>query len=138
MFRRLSSLTIVYSNLVFNSSSITFFSPISDDFRPPSYHNFLYKLNALQFLTKCILLQMCLICLVSLPFLFIHTKFISNMIRGAYSGTTSGYLFISSLFSIMMCANSIPAVHATLYSISELYWVNGTGTCFQWSIGLPW
>ena len=46
------------------------------------------------FLTKFILLEMFLVCLVSLPFLAIHTSdLLSNIIRGASSGTIYGSLF---------------------------------------------
>ena len=58
---------------------------------------------------------MCLVCLVSLPFLYIHiSDFLSNIKRGACYGTTYGYSFISSLFIIMKCDKAIPKVQAVL------------------------
>ena len=60
---------------------------------------------------------------------------ISNIIRGACYGTTYVSLFNNSLFSIMKCARSIPVVHASFYSLSELCWETGPGTSMQWSIG---
>ena len=83
-------------------------------------------------------MEMCLVCLVSLPFLSIHTSGLqSNILRGACSGITSGYLFKNSLFRIMKCARAIPEVHATFNSLYALDLVTEPGTCVQLSIGTP-
>ena len=135
----ITSLIIVYSSLVFNSSCLTLFGTIYDHCRPPSHHNVLWKLYSSQFLTKCILLETFLVCLVSFPLFSIHTAdFISNIMRGSCNRTTYGSLFISSLFRIMKCENSIPVVHAALYSLSGLYWSTEPVTCVKLSIGPPW
>ena len=64
-----------------------------------------------------------LVCMVSLTFLDINTAyFISNIMRGACSGTKYGSLFIGSLFRILKCARDIPELHAALYSLSAFYW----------------
>ena len=61
--------------------------------RPPSHHTIFFILQFSPFLTKCTLLAMCLVCLAYLPFLAIHTEdLLSNIIRGAASGTISGSL----------------------------------------------
>ena len=64
VFFELSSLTIAYPNLVFTSSSLTFLVPLYANFIPPSHHTVLCKLHSLPFLTKFILLPMCMVCLV--------------------------------------------------------------------------
>ena len=56
---------------------------------------------------------------------------------GACYGTTSGSLFKTHT-STLKFARAIPAAHAELWSLSELDWENGTGTCVQWSIGPSW
>ena len=62
---------------------------------------------------------MCLVWLVSLTFLAIHTlDLLSHIIIGASFGTISGSLFKNSLIDILKCAKSIPTVHAELYSLS--------------------
>ena len=58
--------------------------------------------------------------------------------RGACYGTIYGFLFNNLLVSILKYSRSIPEVHAVFYSLSELYWSTGPGTCLQWSIGPPW
>ena len=93
---QLSSLTIVYSNLLFNSPSLTFLVPMSANCIPSSHHTVLWIIHSFPFITKCILLTMCLVCFVSLPLLAIHTDYlISNMMIGACSATTYVSLFIS-------------------------------------------
>ena len=56
--------------------------------RPPSKKSILCILHLSPFLKKCALLAMCLVCLVSLPLLAIHTAhLISNIIRGTSNAT---------------------------------------------------
>ena len=92
-----SSLTIAYTNLLFNSYSLTFLVTMSDNCIPPSHHTVLCKIHSLQFLTKWILLEICIVCFVYLPLLSTYTDYlISNITRSDCYGTTSGYLFIRS------------------------------------------
>ena len=91
LLSQLSSLTIVYSKLVFNASSITLFFPIPEIFRTPSHHTVLWRLHSSPFPMKYIFLQKWLVWLVSLTFLYIHTAYLlSNMIRVSCSGTAYG------------------------------------------------
>ena len=107
--------------------------------RPPSHQSILCILNFSPFLKKYIILAMCLLWLVSLPLLEIHTTYLlSNITRRASYGTISGSLFNNSWIYILKCSKDIPAVHASLYSFSALDWSTGTGTCVTWSIGPPW
>ena len=116
VFCHLSSLTIVYSNLVLIWSPLTLLVTIYGSFRPPSHHTVLCILHSSQFRTKLILLKMHLVCLVSLPFLSIHTAgFIWNIMRFYCSGVTNVSFLISSLFRIMNCDKYIAAQHALLY-----------------------
>ena len=86
-----SSLTIIYFILGVRSGSLTFLVPMSANCRPTSHHYILCILHFSPFLTKFILLAMCLVCLVSLPFLEMHMEyFLSNTIKGASFGTMSG------------------------------------------------
>ena len=88
---------------------------------------------------KCTLLEMCLVCLVSLPLLDIQiADWLSNIIWGASSGTISESLFNTSWINILKCDEDISAVHATLYSLYALDWESGPGTCVTWSIDPPW
>ena len=81
---------------------------------------------------------MSLVCLLSLPFLAMHIAGLpSKTIKGASYGTMSGSLFNNARINILKCAKAIPAVHAALYSLSELDWVTGPETCVPWSIGPP-
>ena len=97
VFCQLSSLTIAYSNMGFNSFSLTLLVPISSSCRPPSHHTILCRLNYYSFFTMCILLEICMACLVSLPFLAIHKfNLLYNIIRSAFNETTSVSLFINS------------------------------------------
>ena len=48
--------------------------------------------------------------------------FISNILRGACSGTTYVYLSNNSLFSILKCARDIPTVYYASCSLFEVYW----------------
>ena len=122
-FHQLSSLTIAYTNPGFNSSSLTFSVPMSDNFRPSSHHTFLCRFYYSPFLKRWIFLEMCLVCLVFLPFFSIHTSyFLSNIIRGYCSRTTYGSFLGDSLFIVLKCARVIPVVHSTLYSLPVLYW----------------
>ena len=97
------------------------------------------QLKKLPFLTKFTFLEMCLICLVSLTLLAIHTaELIHNIIRGTDSGTISGSLYKNSWINILKCDKSMPAVNDALYSLYEIDWETGTGTCVSWSIVPSW
>ena len=138
VFCKLSNLNIEYLNLEFNSYSLTLLVTMSTSYRPPLYHIFLCKLHSSQFLAKCILLEICLVCLVYLPFLAMQiADFLSNIMGGACSGTTYGFLFNNSLFGIMKFVRSIPSVRAELYSLSALFCGPGTGKCVQISMDPP-
>ena len=116
-----SSLTVSYPNPGFNLSYLKCLVPVSDSFKPPSHHTVLCKLNFLPFLKDFIPMGMCMVCLVSLPFLTIHTSyFLSNIMRGDCYETTYGSLFCHSLFIILKCARSIHVFHTILYSLSAL------------------
>ena len=85
------------------------------NYRPPSHHTVLCIFNSSPFIETLILMGICPVCLFSLPFLFVHTAdFISNIMRGAYSGTTYVSLFLRSLFNILKCAKAITEVNAAL------------------------
>ena len=134
-----SSLTIAYPNLGFNSSSLMFLVPMSSNYRSTLYHTVLCIFNSSPFSIECIILEICLLCLVSLPFLATNKDdLLSNIMRGACYGTTSGSLFRNSIFSILNFSRSINKVHATLYSLSSHDWENGTGICVKWSIFTSW
>ena len=91
------SITIIYFILGVRSGSLTFLVPMSANCRPPSHQSILLILHFYPFLTKCILLEMCLVCLVSLPFLAMHiADLLSKTIKGNSSGTMSGSLFNNS------------------------------------------
>ena len=73
----------------------------------PEVHAALYSLSVLDcatgpgtwspFLTKCIHLEICLVCLVYLPFLAMHmADLLSKTIKGASFGTMSGSSFNNS------------------------------------------
>ena len=112
---QLSSITIIYFIPGVKSISPTFLVAISDNCRPPSHQSILCILHFYPFLTKLILLEICLVCLVSLPLLVIHiSDLLSKTIIGASSGTMSVYLFNHSLINILKCAKAIPAVHTAL------------------------
>ena len=99
---KLSSLTIVYPNLVFNSPPLTLLVGIYSNCRLPSHHTFFCWFLSSPVFTKCILIAIYLMFFLSLPLLYIHTyDLISNIIRGGRFGTTYGSLFISSLFIII-------------------------------------
>ena len=92
-----SSLTIIHFILGVRSGSLTFLLPMYVNCRPPSHHSILCIFHFSQFLTKCILLAMCLVCLVSLPFLAMNIEdLLSKTIKGAYFVTMSGSSFINS------------------------------------------
>ena len=111
VFCQLSSLTIVYSSIVFNYSSLTLFVPISDNCRPTSHNTVLCIFHFSSFLTKYILLVMCLIYLVLLTLLAMHTSDLINVSRDACYGYIYVHLFISSLFRIMKCDRDITEVN---------------------------
>ena len=115
VFCKFSILTISYPSIVFNSYSMTLLVPIYDSFRPASRPTVLCRLHSFPFITKCNILEMWLVSLVCLPFLYMHTAYlISNIIRCACYGTTYVSLFIKSLLGILKCDISIPTVYATL------------------------
>ena len=90
-------------------------------FIPPSQHTVLGKFHSSPFLTKLIILEICLVCLVFLPLLAINiADFIYNIIIGTFYGTTYVPLFNKLLFSILTFARAIPEVHTALYSLSAL------------------
>ena len=125
-----SSLTIIYFILGVKSGSLTFLVPMSSNCRPPSHHYIVGILNFSPFLKKCIILAICLVCLVSLPFLAMHmADFLSKTNKGASLGTMSGSSFNNLLTYILKCAKAIPAVHATLYSLSALDCATGPVIC---------
>ena len=100
VFCKLSSIAIGYPSIGFTASSLTFLVIISSSCRPPSHHTALWKFHYSPFLAKCILLEMCLVCLVYLTFLAMQiANFLSNIIRGACSGTTSVSIFNNSLLT---------------------------------------
>ena len=116
-----------------NSSSLTLLVLMSNNWISPSYYTVLWRFQYSSFLTKFIHLVMCLVCLVSLPFLSIHTaELLSNIMISAYYLTTSVSFFIISLFIILNFDRAIPAVHSILYSLSALDWSTGCGTCRTW------
>ena len=67
-----SSLTIIYFNLCVRSGLLTVLVPMSANYRPPSHQSILCILHFSPFVKKCILLEMCLVCLVYLPLLGMH------------------------------------------------------------------
>ena len=86
---QLSSITIVYSNIGFNSSSLTLLVPMTSKCRPLSHHIFFCRFKSSTFLKKLIILEVCLVCLMYFPLFSIHiADLISNIMRGACSGTT--------------------------------------------------
>ena len=136
---QLSSLTILYFILGVKSRSPTFLVEISANWRPPSHRSILCILHFSPFLTKCIILEMWLVCLVYLPFLDINTADLpSNITRGASYGIIYGSLFNNSWINTMKCAKAIPAAKAAFYPLYALDWATGPGTCVTWSIGPPW
>ena len=115
LFCQLSSINIEYPNLGFNSSSLKFLVLLSARFRTTLHHTVLWIFHSSPFLTECIILEIFLVYLVSLPLLAIHTvDLLINIIIGACSGITYGYLFNNSLFSILKCDRSIAEVCAVL------------------------
>ena len=121
---------MIYFILGVISGSLTFLLPISANCRPPPHQSILCIFHFSLFLTKCIILEMCLVFLVSLPFLAMHiADLLSKTIKGAYSVTMSGSLFNNSWTNILKCSKLIPAVHAALYSLSALDWATGPETC---------
>ena len=107
--------------------------------RPPSHKSILCMLHFLPFIKKYILLEIWLVCLVYLPFLYIQASdFLSIIIRGDVSGTISWSLFKNSRINTLKCAKDIHAVYAALWSYFALGWATGRRTCFPWSIGKPW
>ena len=112
---------------------------MSANCRPLSYRTVLCNFHSLTFFTECILLEMFMVCLVSLPLFAIHTSdLISNIIRSDCFGTTFGSFFINLLFNLMKCDRAIPAMHDALHSLAALVWETLPGTCLLWSIGPPW
>ena len=136
---QLSSLIMTYFILGFKSFSSTFLVAMSANCRPPSHQLIFFILHFSPFITKCTLIAICLVWLLSLPLLSIQSvDLLSNISRVYYSGTIYGYLFNNSWIDILKCVKSIPTVNSELYSLSTLYWGTGTETCVTWSIGPPW
>ena len=80
VFLQFSIIAIAYPNLWFNLSYITFLVPMSKNCIPPSRHTVVCKLHSSPFLTNYILLKICMVCLVSLPFLSIDkADLLSNL-----------------------------------------------------------
>ena len=112
---------------------------MSTSYRRTSHHTVFCRFHSSPFLMKWNILEMCLVCLVSLQLLVIHTAdLLSNIMRYDCYRTTSGSFFSSSLFSILKCAIDITEVNAALYSLSALDLETGPRTCVKWSIGPPW
>ena len=136
VFCRFSSLTIAYHNLGLNSSCLPFLVLMSTNVRPISHHTFLCIFHYSPFITKRILLETCMVCLVSLPLLSRHKDdLLSNIMRGYCSGITSESLFMISFFIILKCARDIPALHDVLYLLSVLDLATGPKICIKWPIG---
>ena len=94
---QLSSLTIIYFIFGVKLCSLTFLVAISANCRPPFYQSILFILHFSPFLIYCIILVMCLVCLVSLPFLSIYIEdLLSSIIRGYSYGPISVSLFNNS------------------------------------------
>ena len=133
-----SSITIIYLILGVRSDSFTFLVPMSANCRPPSHQSIFCILHFYSFLTEFILLAMCMVCLVSLPFLAIQVAdLLYKTIKGASYGTIYGLLCSSSWINILKCDKAIPEVHAVLYLLSAMDWETGHGTCVPWSIVPP-
>ena len=116
VFCLLSSITIEYPNIWYNSYSLTFLVPMSVSCKPTSHHTFFWKLHSSPFITKLIILEIFPVCLMSLPLLAIQVADLpSNIIRDACYGTISVSFFRNSLFSILKFARAITVVHAALY-----------------------
>ena len=118
---KFSSLIIIYFIPGFKSFSPTLLVAMSANCRLPSHQSILCILQFSPFLTKCTILAMCLVCLLSLSLLAIKTAdLISKIIRGSSPGTIYGSLFNNSLINILKYAKAITAVHVALYSLSAL------------------
>ena len=109
---------------------------MSANCRTPSHQSILCIFHFPPFLTKFILLAMCLVCLVSLPLLAMHiADLLFKTMKGDSSVTMSRSFFKkNSWIIILKCDKAIPAVHAALYSLSALDWTTGPVTCVPWSI----
>ena len=89
-----SIITIIYFIIDVKWCSPNILVEMSTNCRTPSHQSILCIFHFSQFLTKCILLAMCLVCLVSLPFLSIHIKdLLYNTIKRSSSGTMYRSLF---------------------------------------------
>ena len=118
---QLSILTMIYIILGFELLSPIFLVAISTNCRPASHQSILCILDFSPFLTKCTVLEMCIICLVSLSLLAIHiADLISNIIRCASSISIYGSFFYNSFINILIFSKAISVVQAALYSLSEL------------------
>ena len=99
-----SSLTIAYPNIVLNSSSLALLVQMYASFRTPSHHTVLWKLHSSPFLTKWILLEICLVFLVYLQLFSIQIDDLLSIIMSvSCSGTTHESLFKNQLFRILQC-----------------------------------
>ena len=102
---------------------------MSANCRPPSHQSIFCILHFSPFLTKFILLAMCLVCLVSLPLLAMYiADLLYKTIKVFSSGTMYGSLFNNLWINILKCAKAIPTVYAELYSLYAPDWETGTGT----------
>ena len=83
---QLSSLTIIYFILSVKLGSPTFLIAVYANCGTLSHQSLFCILHFYPFLNKCILLAMCIVCLLSLPFLAIHiSELLSRHIsRGRY------------------------------------------------------
>ena len=136
---QLSSLTVIYFILVFKSFSPKFLVEMSANCRPLSYQPILCIFQFSPFLKTFTLLAICLVCLVSILLLAIQkADLLPNTIKWSSSGDISGSLFKNSLINTLKCAKVITAVNAALYSLYELDWSTGPGTCVPWSDIPPW
>ena len=112
---QLSSITIINFILAVKPGSQIFLVAMSANCRPPSHQSILYILHFSPFLTKYILHEIYLVCLLYLPLLAIHIEdLLYNTTRGAFSWTIHGSLFNNLWIKILKCAKAIPSVHAAL------------------------
>ena len=102
---------------------------------PTSHHPILCRFKSSPFTTKWIILEMCMVCLMSWPLLSIHiSEFISNIMRGACYGTKSRSLYTRSLFIIIKYASDINAVVSALYSLQ--HWIGKMDLEHVWNYQL--
>ena len=71
---QLSSLTIAYPNLVFNSSSLKFLVTMSASCIPPSHQTSVCRFQSSPFFKECVIMEIYLVCLFYSSLLAIHTS----------------------------------------------------------------